>query len=167
MKVKGLIACIGVFLLIISATAMAADYKNWLPLLPETVGGMPQSGKPDGMNMESGDVKWSSVHQRYEGDDPERYADLTLLGGNAPQMAGFQMMSNMKMETDEQIVKTVQVKGYKSLLNLEKNEKRGTLMISLGEEMLAVIEVSPITKEAEMITLGEKLPLADFAAQAK
>jgi len=151
----------------ISLTATAMDYKDWIQFLPETLGGMPRSGKPEGMNMETGDQFWSSLHQRYGSDDPEKYVDLTLVGGNAPQIAGSQMMSTMKMETEEQIVKTIQVTKHKALLNLEKNERRGTLMISLGENLMVVIEASPMTGEAEMVRLGEELPLDRFATEAK
>jgi len=76
-------------------------------------------------------------------------------------------MSSMKVETEEQIIKPVTISKYKGLLNLGPKDKRGTLMIRLGEDMIAIIEVAPITKETEIITLAEQLPLDQFAAQAK
>lgn len=45
------------------------DYKDWLQFFPETVSGLPQSGKPEGMNMETGDAQWPSAHHRYEGSN--------------------------------------------------------------------------------------------------
>lgn len=31
-----------------AATANALDYKDWVPLLPESIGGLDKSGEPDG-----------------------------------------------------------------------------------------------------------------------
>ena len=155
-------------LLLFSVKAGATDYKAWIPLLPDTLGGIGRSGKPDGMNMEMSGQKWSSLHQQYSTDNGEKSVELTIVAGKgAPHLASFQMMSSMKMETEDQIIKTVKVKKYKALFNLEKKDKRGTLMISLSDEMLVVIEARPITNEAEVTKLAEQLPLAKFAAQAK
>jgi hypothetical protein len=168
MKSKGWIVLMGACLLFISAAAGASDYKDWIPLLPEGLGGLQKSGKPEGMNMEMDDQRWSMVQQEYTSDSSEESINLILVGGQgAPQIAGFQTMSSMKMETEEQIVKTVEVFEYKGLLNLEKNEQRGTLMIALTETMMVVIEAAPITEEGELMKLAQDVPLSKLAAEAK
>lgn len=155
-------------LLLFSMTAGASDYKAWIPLLPDTLGGMGRSGEPDGMNVETSGQRWSSLQQEYLGKDAEKSIVLTIARGKgAPQLAGFQMMPSMNMETEDQIVKTVDVLGYKGLFTLEKEEKSGTLMISLSEEMLVAIEAEPITSEAGILKIAEQLPLAKLAAQAQ
>jgi hypothetical protein len=73
----------------------------------------------------------------------------------------------MKMEAEDQIVKTVKGQDYKGLLNFKKNEKSGTLMISLSEEMLVLIDAKPITSEAELFKRAEQLPLSKFATQTR
>lgn len=154
--------------MLISVTAVASDYKKWISLLPDNFGGMPRSGKPDGMNMEISGKLWSSLHQKYASDNSEKHIELTLVEGiAAPLRTSFKMMSSMKMETDDQIIKTVNVSGRRGVVNLEKNEKRGILMIPLSEEMIVVIEATHITTEAQIITLAEELPLDKFAAPAK
>jgi hypothetical protein len=120
------------------------------------------------MNMKINNQKWSTLNQKYSADHGEKSLDLTIVGGkNAPPLASFQMMSAMKMETEDQIVKTVRVQNYKGLLNLKKNEKSGTLMISLSEEMLVLIDAKPITSEAELLKRAEQLPLSKFATQTR
>jgi hypothetical protein len=167
MKLIGGIVLISMCLIAVSVMAGATDYKTWMPLLPETIGGMGRSGKPDGVNMETSGQAWSALHQRYESEGSERYVELNLFGGDAPQMAGFQTITTMKIETEDQIIKPVQVKKYKASLNFEKNGKRGTLIISLGEKMMAVLEAGPITQESELMKLAEELPLDKFAALAE
>ena len=165
---RKIFAFLTLLLLLFSTTAGASDYKAWLPLLPDTLGGMPRSGEPEGVNMEMGGQKWSSLHQEYSTDSGDKSVGLTIVWGKgSPQLAAFQMMSGMKMETEDQIVKTVSVSRYKGLVTLEKKEKSGALMISLSETMLVVIEAEPITSEAELLKLAEQLPLAKFAGQAE
>jgi hypothetical protein len=146
----------------------ASDYKPWVPLLPETLGGLQRSEKPQGFTMEMGEESWSSLHQAYSMEDGEKSIDLTLvLGKGSPHMANFEMMSAMKIETEEQIIKTTQIKNRKALLSLEKEEKRASLMIPLGKGMMVVLEATPIMKEEEIIALAEELPLDQFAAKAE
>jgi hypothetical protein len=170
MRRNGLIVMIGicVVVLLIGATVGAADYKSWIPLLPKTVSGLPQAGEPDGMNMESEGQKWSMLHQRYAGDNTDQSVEVTFVsGGGAPFVANFQMMSKMEMETEEQIMKTVEVSKYKGLINLEKKEKRGTLMVGLTESKMIVVEVDPANEEKDLISAAVDLPLEEFAAQAE
>jgi hypothetical protein len=85
----------------------------------------------------------------------------------APQAQAFQAMSQMQMETQDQIIKTVNVSGYKAVLQLNKATRNGGLMISLGEQTLVVIEGEPITNEGELTALAKEVPLKEIATQAK
>ena len=164
MKLRGQLILIGICLLLLAGAVGAEDYKNWIPVLPDTVGGMAGAGKPDGMNMESDGQKWCMLHQQYGGNQSEKQVDLTLVwGGAAPFMANFQMMSKFEMETEEQVTKTVKVSKYKGVINLEKADQRGTLMLALSKDMIVILESVPTTKEDQLVSLAEKLPLDKFA----
>ena len=110
-------------LLLSPFVAEAFDYKAWVPLLPKALGDMVPTGTPDGMNMDMGGQKWSSVTQEYQSKDGKRTAQFSVVAGQmAPQVQGFQSMvaMNMNMETGDQIVKTVTVSGKKAVVvNLE------------------------------------------------
>ena len=55
------------------------------------------------------------------------------------------------------------------MLNIEKKNKRGRLIIGLADNMIAVIEVVPIKDEAEMTEVIKDVPLHEFepASQAQ
>ena len=65
MYTKVRIILISICFLLVSVSVYATDYKQWIPLLPETLGGLAQSGKPEGVNMEMGGQSWSSLQQKY------------------------------------------------------------------------------------------------------
>jgi hypothetical protein len=167
MKAKGKMILMATCLLLVSVWVDATDYKGWLPLIPETLGGLAKSGDPDGINMEMSGQSWSSLQQNYT-DNSNKRASLTIVSGViAPQAQAFQAMSQMQMETQDQIIKTVNISGYKAVLQLNKANKSGGLMISLGEQTLVVIEGEPITNEGELTSLAKEVPLKDIATQAK
>jgi hypothetical protein len=117
--------------------------------------------------MKMSGQSWSSLQQNYT-DNSNKRASLTIVSGViAPQAQAFQAMSQMQMETQDQIIKTVNVSGYKAVLQLNKANKSGGLMISLGEQTLVVIEGEPITNEGELTSLAKEVPLKDIATQAK
>jgi hypothetical protein len=85
------------------------------------------------MNMDMGGQKWSSVHQEYASLDGKRSAELSIIAGKAaPQAQAFQAMANMNMETEDQVMKTVDVAGHKGMLTLDKKDKSGTLNHAAG-----------------------------------
>jgi hypothetical protein len=167
MKSKGKIILMATCLLLVSVWVDATDYKGWLPLIPETLGNLAKSGDPDGINMEMSGQSWSSLQQNYT-DNSEKRASLTIVSGViAPQAQAFQAMSQMHMETPDQIVKTINVSGYKAVFQLNKANGNGGLMISLGEQTLVVIEGKPITNEGELTALAKDVPLKEIATRAK
>lgn len=167
MKTKGKIILMATCLLLVSVWVGATDYKGWLPLIPETLGDLAKSGDPDGINMEMSGQSWSSLRQNYT-DNSNKRASLTIVSGViAPQAQAFQAMSHMQMETQDQIIKTVNVSGYKAVFQLNKANKNGSLMISLGEQTLVLIEGEPITSEKELTALAKEVPLKKIATQAR
>ena len=167
MKAKGKIILMAICLSLISVRVDATDYKGWLPLIPTTLGNLVKSGDPDGINMEMSGQSWSSLQQNYT-DNSNKRASLTIVSGViAPQAKAFQAMSQMQMETPDQIIKTINISGYKAVIQLNKANRNGGLMISLGEQTLVVIEGEPITNEGELTGLAREVPLKEIATQAK
>ena len=154
--------------LLLPAITGALDYKTWFPILPQRLGSLQTSGEPDGMNMDMGGQQWSSVHQAYASQDGKTSAELTIMAGKAaPQAQAWQGMATMNMETEEQIMKTVDVAGHKGMLTLDKKDKTATLIIPLKNETVVVLHLEPASGETEIMHLGQLLPLAQIADKAK
>lgn len=157
------VALVGLFLF--PAAAGAFDYKAWISALPKSLGGMTPAGEPDGMNMDMGGQKWSSLNQQYQSKDGGKTAQLSVVAGQmAPQVQGFQSMSamNMNMETGDMVMKTVKISGKQCMLNLDKKAKTGTVMIPLKKDMLVSLILEPTTSATELTSLAKQIPLAKF-----
>jgi len=167
MYAKGRIIFISLCVLLVSVSASAVDYKNWIPLLPETLGGLAKSDEPDGINMEMGGQSWSSLSQEYSGNANKSISLIIVSGIVAPQVQVFQTMSQMQMETQDVLVKTLNVSGYRAVFQLDKEDKKGTLMISVNQQTVVIIDVEPTTSEKELVAVAKKVPLGKIAAQGK
>ncbi len=166
MYTKVRIILISICFLLVSAPVYATDYKQWIPLLPETLGGLAQSGKPDGVNMEMGGQSWSSLQQKYS-NNSENISMMIVSGTIAPQAQAFQMMSQFQMETETEVIKALKVSGHKALFQLNKVENKGVLMISANEQALVILEAMSIADEKQMIKLSKDIPLEEIAASLK
>lgn len=162
---KRLLGIVLVCLFLSPVVADAFDYKTWMSALPKAMGDMKPSGEPDGMNMEMGGQKWSSLTQTYESRGGKRTAQLSVVAGQmAPQVQGFQSMAamNMNMETDDVVMKTVTIAGKRSMLNLDKESKVGTVMIPVKQDMLVSLMLEPTTSASELTSLAKQIPLTKF-----
>jgi len=154
-----------VCLILSPVVAGAFDYKAWIPLLPKTMGGMMPSGSPDGMNMEMGGQKWSSITQEYKSKDGRKTAQFSVIAGQmAPQVQGFQSMvaMNMSMETGDQIIKTTTVSGKKALVVVDKKNKTGTLTVPVKENMVVAITMEPATSVSDLTSMVQYVSLSSF-----
>ncbi|MFP4213843.1 MAG: hypothetical protein ACLFRL_07005 [Desulfohalobiaceae bacterium] len=164
-KILPIMVCLLVVLGVFAASA--ADYQDWVPLLPANISGLDKSGSPDGANLEQSGRSWSFMHQDYA-DDAGNNIRLSVVGGDsAPQMQQFQSMQQLSMETEDRIVKSEEVSGFKAFFEFHKTESKGTLMIAANDQTLVIIEADPVADANKLVSLGDEVPLQDIAATGK
>lgn len=146
-----------------SSAANAFDYKDWIPLLPESIDGMEKQGNPEGMNMEKGGQSWSSLAQNYSDAQGKDLRLVIVTGSDAPGLRQFETMQKFNMETEEKKVKTVQVSDYKGVLKFNKKGGNSSLLVAVQDESLVIIETSSSESEDELVSLADDVPLSEIA----
>ncbi len=148
--------------------AGASDYKPWIPLLPQQIGGLKKKGKHEGMNMEMDSERWSSLTQTYGSEECEKEITLTIVcGSNAPQIMQFNSVPKIKIETEDQVITDFTFEGKRGFLTLDKNEKNSFLMFLVEERLLITIEMQECCDKDRMISLLKEIPLQKFKCQVK
>lgn len=159
-----ILSCIFCLFLTVAITH-AADYKNWLDLLPASIDGLEKAGDPEGANMESGGKSWSSLEQDYAGDS-NRHIDLVIVtGAMSPQVRTFNNMPDINMESEGKIAKSLEVSGYQAFLELNKNNSSGRLIIAVQEQTIVVIKADPVDGEKKLLSLADQVPLDRIARE--
>ncbi|MCF8111415.1 MAG: hypothetical protein K9J85_07985 [Desulfobacteraceae bacterium] len=150
-------------LLLASAAANAFNYMDWVPLLPENIGGLEKTGETEGMDKNEGDRSWSVIKQKYSDAEGNTINFSILTGSNAPGIKEFKMMQQINMETDKKAVKTVDVSGRKSVLTMDKTGDENTLLIPAADNTLVIISTDAFNSEKEMISLADDVSVEDIA----
>lgn len=150
-----------------TAAANAFDYKNWIPLLPEGIGGMVKQGDPEGMNMEKGGESWSLLRQQYSDTDGNDIRLSVVTGPDAPGIREFKTMQKFDMETEKKKVKTLEVSGYKAVLDLSKKGGKSNLLIAAQDKTLVIIDTTSFDSEKDLLSLADDVPLAKIADSIK
>jgi len=156
----------GIGILMLAVTADAANYKNWIPVVPETIDGCAKSGEPKGVNMESGGEAWSSLQQEYA-DEDKKEITLTIVSGASPHIQQFKQMSMVQAENETQVIQSVDVSGHDGIVQLKKKEDSGVLYTMVGEKTLVAIQAEPATSQDKLLSLADEVPLEEIAAEAE
>lgn len=128
MRVIRLLLC-GLMLAGWSLAAGAASYEALKPLLGDVPDWTGEAAEGSSMDMEGMKVVTASRHyQRGEGHS------LNVQVGLMPgaMAAPMQMMMGMNMETDEAIMNTTTVDGFRVHQNHEKAQNSGAVVVILG-----------------------------------
>lgn len=146
-----------------SSAANAFDYRDWIPLLPESIGGLDKQGEPEGMNMEKGSQSWATVKQQYADEAGDALRVSIVTGTDAPVMKEFEALRKFTMETAERNVKTTEISGHKAVLSLHKKGGKSNLMIAPQKNTLVIIETDSFDSEKALVSLAEEVPIAGIA----
>ena len=151
------------FVFLASPTS-AAEYKDWIPLLPDRIDGLQRSGDPDGMNVQSEGRSWSTLEQGY-GDGSREDIKLTIVSGSmAPQVQQFQAMKQFSMEDEEKIVESLEVSGNNAVMELYKDGGKGTLLIAPQEKTIVILQADSVESKEKLVSLADDVPLSEIAA---
>lgn len=148
-----------------ASTANALDYKDWVPLLPESIGGLDKSGEPDGANVEKSGESLATVQQDYSNGSGEEVTLTIVAGGMSPQLQQFRAMKQFTMETEDKLVETLKVSGYESIFELNKQKNTGTLLIHVKEKTIVVIDSNTVKSKDSLTSLADDVPLSDIESQ--
>lgn len=157
-----------VVLLLLLATSLcqAADYKQWLPLLPESAMGIPRSGDPEGTNVTMNDMENSSLTVRYR--DGERSAEIMLIHDSSRSLImPFEMVRDMRVETPEEIHLPTTLEGYQAIYQLDRPGNQTALIVILSPTMLIHVSFQPAPEKAALMKFVAGLPLKKLAASAQ
>lgn len=165
MRIRNIFIFIVALCVMLSASAAVAaeyDYKDMIPVLPDSIGGMEKAGDPDGANVETSGQTWAAVEQKYS-DGEGRVRLIVVAGDTAPQVQKFREFSLMEVETEEAILKSTEISGSEAFFQIQKDRPGGTLGIAVRDDVVAVIETNEKVSENDLISIGEEIPVEEIA----
>lgn len=173
MKNHKIFVFVGSFLILTSflssQTPKQVDPVNWRELIPFLVDlpGFEAGGKPEGSTMTMGNYKVSQAEREYSSGDKE--LRITIIDGAYAQMAyaGIKMAMNFEIDTSDEYVKKVTIKGFPGIEKYEYEDKDGQIMLLVAERFVVQVEGENVPDTSELKKITEGLDLEGLAKLAK
>ncbi len=162
MRLQPVTVLISILCLVFMATmTYAGDYKDWIPLLPDSFNGLKQSGDPYGLNTQSESESWTGLQQDYSNGSDK--IQLTIVSGSsAPQVQQFDGMKGVSYEDGEKVLETDEISGNDAIFEVYKDGKKGSVLVAIGQETVIIISSDSVGSKENLISYVNKVPTSDI-----
>jgi len=174
MKSKEIFAFLVLFFFVSSLSIFAqgqepVDPVNWRELVPFLIdiSDWEAEGEAEGSTISMANFKVSEVERSYTAEDKE--LNIKIVDGGYVQMmyAGVKMAMNFEIDTSEEYVKKITIKGFSGIERYDYEDKEAEVIILIGERFLVQLEGNNF-KDASLLTaIAETLDLKGIANLAK
>ena len=130
-----------------SLSVLFGYYEKMCKVLPDKIDSFVKVGKCEGMDIKSSQANASQAVKNFEKGDKK--ISITLLSGFYAMQASAPMMMNMQMETNDMKMQTFTFKNFKCMLNYNKTDKNGALIVLIKQNptIVMVIEFDKMQPE--------------------
>ena len=135
MKKTSFVIFLGLFLVIAFMPVVFADQLPSYKTICSHLGDIPgwKSDKCSGMNLSSSPMgNIVSANREYSKGDKE--INVSVISGMQAIAGWAPFAGNLNMETNESLVKTLDISGYRAGINYHKQEKAGSITICLEQK---------------------------------
>jgi len=141
-------------LFLVPNLSWAADYKQWIPYIPDKLGGLKDSSEANGMNMNSGGTTMSKLDKLYKEGNKEITLTISYVKRNDDPGSNTKPQEPMSMELGPIVMKTIKIQGFDAIYQYDKQEKNALITLQLGPEATVLLTASGIGKESEKYYTG-------------
>lgn len=174
MKRKILILFLSSFFLISVINSFAQPQKpvepvSWRKLINFLIDipGWQAKGEPKGSTISMGNFKISQVERSYESS--EKNLEIRIIDGGYIPMAyaNFKMMANFEIDSSEEYVKKITIKGFPGVEKYEYGNKEAMIIILVKDRFLVNLTEDNVKDTSELKKIANLLDLNKLAELAK
>lgn len=141
---KGILA-LALVLILSSGLVFSADYKDWLPYVPETLGGKKKAGDDEAGNVSFNGITNSSLFRIY-GSESDEITLMIVWDPSGRQMIATKTMletlKQMPIETPETVYKLITVQGFPAMYSYYAETNRAAIQTLLSETVLVQLNAA-------------------------
>ena len=150
-------------LFILPTMAFSADYKKWIPHLPDKLDGMKATSKGEGMNMDMGDVKMSNLEKEY-GTGKRQIKIMIVYDNSGQQNQAMDPMAKMNMESDQGVNRSIKIQGYDAFYQYDKGNNSVWVVVFLNDKAMLNFYAPGGKTQKHYTKLVNKIKLKKLAA---
>jgi len=156
-------------LMVVAQEQKPVDPVNWRELVPflGDIPGWEAEDDAEGESVSMADFKVSQAERTYISGDKELTIKIAD-GGYVPMMyASIKMAMNYEIDTSEEYIKKITIKGYPGVEQYEYEDKDAQLLILVGDRFIVTLEGDNFEDASELKSIAESLDLDGIAKLAK
>ena len=140
-------------------------HKKLAPFLELKLPGWTMDGKPTGTTIKMDKMQMSEVRATFRaGEKKLEIIIMDYWGQPIPFLAG---LPQMEMESDNQVMRTTEVQGFKALEVYRPKDKEGELNISVADRFWVKIDGDGLDSPEILKTAARQMDLKKLAELAK
>ena len=149
---------INMVLFLASGISWAADYKDWLAHIPDELDGVKATSRGDGINLNTGDMKMSSLVKTY--GDGDKQMDIVIMSeSSGEQVQAQKAMRQIKMETDDYVNKSIKIQGFDAIYQDDKTTNSVNIIVLLNDSTMLTFGANGGKSEKHYIDLLDEVNL--------
>lgn len=141
----------------------ALDYKDWLPLLPDEIGGLKTKSKDNGVNIKAGGTSMSSLTVTYGEGDKQIDISITAEASGVPNKS-VQAKEQIVVKTEDFVQKLINIQGFVGMYMYNKSAKNHILRVSLNSKSAFTFMANGYEGEKYFFSLVDKINLKKISA---
>jgi len=142
---------------------------NWRKLINFLIDipGWESQGEPQGSTVTMGNFKISQVERSYTSG--EKSLEIKIIDGSYIPMvySSFKMMANFEIDSSEEYVKKVTIKGFPAVEKYEYGNKEAMILILVADRFLVNLTENNVNDTSELKKIANLLDLNKLAKLAK
>jgi hypothetical protein len=138
------------------------NFRKLLPFLGDVPGFTPDD-KPEGQTVTMGELSYTIASRSYSSEDKSLTISIYHGPSMAPPYIAFQQMKNFQVDSSEELIKSIEIKGFPAIEHYTYEDKDATVMILLKEHLLVVVEEEEAEDIEETVKIAKSLPLEKIA----
>ena len=143
-------------LLLTPCVSWAVDYKDWLPLIPDTLDGLTVSAKDEGENLDLGVMNMSNFSRQYgEGDKQINISIMYESSGEQIKAQNARTQKNIKLA--ELVQKRITIQGFESVYDHNKSVPYQRITVFLNDKAVISFGVFGLNEEKHFFELANKI----------
>ncbi len=137
--------------------SLSFSQNNLCSKLPNIIDGYKQIGKCNYMKMQTNFATGEQAKKDYINNDNK--IEVSIITGTFANSILMPYMSITQFENNDTLIKTLNYKGYKTILNYNKIEKRGLIIVILNQKN---INIKALLLNFEQLTPNEAIKILNY-----
>lgn len=144
----------------------AVNWRNLSKFLPN-IKGWKADGKAEGQTMTFGNITTSQAERNYTSGKKSLHIVIVDSAFAPMVLAGYKSMAAFEMDTSEEFIKKITIKGFPAVEHYNYDDKEAELYIAISDRFLLTLQGENFKSTAGLKKIANGLPLKKIAALAK